>query len=360
MRTRPLCYHAAAMLRSAFSYDLPADLIAQTPLPQRSASRLLCLDGHSGAVADRTFTDLPRLLRAGDVLVLNNTRVMRARLRGVKETGGRIEAMSERILAPDRLLAQVRASKPLRPGMRLHVGRGTELEVIARVGEFYELRLMGDRNVIDMLEDEGELPLPPYIDRAASAADDSRYQTVFAREVGAVAAPTAGLHFDDALLTAIQQQGVGIAHVTLHVGAGTFQPVRSERLEDHRMHRERLRVSPEVCEQLCRARESGGRIIAVGTTAVRSLEAASQDGVLRPFEGETELFIRPGYRFAAVDALITNFHLPESTLLMLVCAFGGYTSVMAAYQHAIRKRYRFFSYGDAMFILPHPAALRAR
>jgi len=348
------------MLRSAFSYELPPDLIAQTPLPQRSASRLLCLDGRSGAVEDRTFTDLPRLLRAGDVLVLNDTRVMRARLRGVKETGGRIEVMSERILAPDRLLAQVRASKPLRPGMGLQVGQGTELKVLARSGEFYELQLTDGRSVVELLEAEGELPLPPYIDHPASDTDEARYQTVFAREMGAVAAPTAGLHFDAPMLTALQQQGVDIAYVTLHVGAGTFQPVRSERLEDHIMHRERVRVSAAVCEQLRRARETGGRIIAVGTTAVRSLEAASQDGRLHPFEGETDLFIRPGYRFASVDALITNFHLPESTLLMLVCAFGGYASVMAAYQHAIRQRYRFFSYGDAMFILPHPAVLRSR
>lgn len=347
------------MLRLAFSYDLPPDLIAQTPLPQRSASRLLCLDGQTGAVEDRAFTDLPGLLRAGDVLVLNDTRVMRARLRGVKETGGRVEVMSERILGPDRLLAQVRTSKPLRPGMRLQVGRGSELEVVGRCGEFYDLRLTDGRSVAEFLDAEGELPLPPYINRTVSDVDDARYQTVFAREIGAVAAPTAGLHFDAPMLAAIEQQGVDIAYVTLHVGAGTFQPVRSERLDDHRMHRERVRVSSAACEQLRRARDAGGRVIAVGTTAVRSLEAASQDGTLRPFDGETELFIRPGYRFASVDALITNFHLPESTLLMLVCAFGGYASVMTAYHHAIRQRYRFFSYGDAMFVLPHPAVLRS-
>lgn len=346
------------MLRSAFFYHLPPGLIAQAPLPERGASRLLCLDGGSGVVEDRRFADLPGLLRAGDVLVLNDTRVMRARLRGMKETGGRIEVMSERILGPDRLLAQVRASKPLRPGMRLCVGRGTELEVVNRTGEFYELRLLDGRDVAEFLDAEGELPLPPYIERAPSSADDGRYQTVFGREIGAVAAPTAGLHFDAAMLALLQSQGVQIAYITLHVGAGTFQPVRSERVEEHIMHRERVRVSDVVCEQVRRTRKAGGRVIAVGTTAVRSLEAASQDGSLRPFEGETDLFIRPGYRFASVDALITNFHLPESTLLMLVCAFGGHASVMAAYQHAIRQRYRFFSYGDAMFVLPDPVALR--
>lgn len=347
------------MLRSAFSYHLPPELIAQAPLPERGASRLLCLDGGSGAVVDRVFADLPTLLRTGDLLVLNDTRVMRARLHGTKATGGRIEVMSERILGRDRLLAQIRASKPLRSGMRLSVGRGSELEVVNRVGEFYDLRLVDGRDVAEFLDAEGELPLPPYIERVPSSADDGRYQTVFARETGAVAAPTAGLHFDAAMLALLESQGVQIAYITLHVGAGTFQPVRSERLEDHIMHRERVRVSAAVCEQVRRARDVGGRVIAVGTTVVRSLEAASQDGVLRPFEGETDLFIRPGYRFASVDAVITNFHLPESTLLMLVCAFGGHEAVMAAYQHAIKRRYRFFSYGDAMFVSPHPAALRA-
>lgn len=348
-----------AMLRSAFFYDLPPDLIAQEPLPNRGGSRLLCLDGASGSIQDRRFADLLDLLRAGDLLVLNDTRVMRARLRGVKQTGGRIEMMAERLLAPDRLLAQVRASKPPRPGMRLRVGRGSEFEVVSRQGEFYELRPVDGRDVAAILADEGELPLPPYIERAASGADEARYQTVFARELGAVAAPTAGLHFDASLLADLEAKGVSTAYVTLHVGAGTFQPLRSVRVEDHVMHRERVRVPSEVCDQVRAARARGGRVIAVGTTAVRSLEAASQQGVLQPFDGETDLFIYPGYRFRAVDAMITNFHLPESTLLILVCAFGGYTSVMAAYRHAMRNRYRFFSYGDAMFVLPHPAVLKA-
>jgi S-adenosylmethionine:tRNA ribosyltransferase-isomerase len=278
--------------------------------------------------------------------------VVPARLAGAKGSGGRIEVLVERVLAPDTALVQIRASKPLRPGGRLTVGGDAGAEVLRRVdGGLYELRFMDGRRVDEVMQSCGALPLPPYITRAETGADRERYQTVFARRDGAVAAPTAGLHFDAELLARLDAAGAERAHITLHVGAGTFQPVRYEELERHRMHTERAEVSATVCEQIRAARARGGRVIAVGTTVVRALEAASGDGDgPRPFDAETGIFITPGYRFRAVDALITNFHMPHSTLLMLVCAFGGHASVIAAYRHAVAARYRFFSYGDAMFI----------
>jgi S-adenosylmethionine:tRNA ribosyltransferase-isomerase len=338
------------MRRTDFSYLLPTELIAQYPLPERSGSRLLCVDGISGALVDRRFRQLPELLRAGDLLVFNDTRVIAARLLGVKESGGRVEVLIERVLGAHCVLAQVRASKSPKRGGRLLLEGRLEAEVVGRREELYELRFCDPRPVPEVLEEVGRVPLPPYIARAAEATDAQRYQTVYAARPGAVAAPTAGLHFDRPLLERLAAAGVESTYVTLHVGAGTFQPVRAERLEEHVMHGEHVEVGTGVCEQVRAARARGGRVVAVGTTAVRSLESAAQGGELAPFRGETRLFIHPGYRFRCVDALITNFHLPESTLLMLVCAFGGYGSVMAAYRHAVEQRYRFFSYGDAMFI----------
>ncbi len=337
------------MQRSDFSFDLPAGLIAQTPLPVRAASRLLHLDA-AGAIADRRFRDLPDLLRPGDLLVLNDTRVIPARLLGRKASGGRVEVLVERLLGAGRVLAQVRASKAPREGARLHLEGPIEAEVLGRDGEFFVLELRGDADALTLLERHGHMPLPPYIARPDGTADRERYQTVFAREPGAVAAPTAGLHFEAGLLEALAAAGVDIAYVTLHVGAGTFQPLRVERLEEHRMHAERVDVGAAACAKVAAARERGGRVVAVGTTVVRSLETAARCGPLQPFTGDTRLFITPGFGFRVVDALLTNFHLPESTLLMLVCAFGGYDAVMRAYRHAVEQRYRFFSYGDAMFV----------
>lgn len=337
------------MQRSDFSFDLPAGLIAQTPLPERAASRLLHLDA-AGAIADRRFRDLPDLLCPGDLLVLNDTRVIPARLLGRKASGGRVEVLVERLLGAGRVLAQVRASKTPREGARLHLEGPIEAEVLGRDGEFFVLELRGDADALTLLERHGHMPLPPYIARPDGTADRERYQTVFAREPGAVAAPTAGLHFEAGLLEALAAAGVDIAYVTLHVGAGTFQPLRVERLEEHRMHAERVDVGAAACAKVAAARERGGRVVAVGTTVVRSLETAARCGPLQPFAGDTRLFITPGFGFRVVDALLTNFHLPESTLLMLVCAFGGYDAVMRAYRHAVEQRYRFFSYGDAMFV----------
>ncbi|MFZ5620966.1 MAG: tRNA preQ1(34) S-adenosylmethionine ribosyltransferase-isomerase QueA [Pseudomonadota bacterium] len=337
------------MQRSDFSFDLPAELIAQVPLPERAASRLLHLDA-AGAIADRRFRDLADLLRPGDLLVLNDTRVIPARLLGRKASGGRVEVLVERLLGPHRVLAQVRASKTPRDGARLHLEGPIEAAVIGREEEFFVLELQGAADVLTLLERHGHMPLPPYISRPDGTADRERYQTVFAREPGAVAAPTAGLHFEADFLEALAAAGVDIAYVTLHVGAGTFQPLRVDRLEDHRMHAERVDVGAAACAKVAAARERGGRVVAVGTTVVRSLETAARSGRLEPFAGDTRLFITPGFEFRVVDALITNFHLPESTLLMLVCAFGGYEPVMRAYRHAVEQRYRFFSYGDAMFV----------
>jgi S-adenosylmethionine:tRNA ribosyltransferase-isomerase len=333
-----------------FDYPLPPELIAQAPLPERAASRLLVADG--ARLEDRRIAELPELLAAGDLLVMNDSRVLHARLFGRKlGSGGQAEVLVERVLDDNEVLAQVRVSKKLRPGGRLLLEDALEVEVVAREGEFYRLRFPGD--AVELIERHGRLPLPPYIDRAAGAPDEERYQTVFARHKGSVAAPTAGLHFDQALLAAIHAKGIRTAHVTLHVGAGTFQPVRVTHLSEHRMHKERFALPQATVDAIAAARQRGGRVVAVGTTSLRTLESAALRGELRAGEGETELFVTPGFRFRVVDLLLTNFHLPKSTLLMLVSAFGGLENIRAAYRHAIDQRYRFFSYGDAMLIHRH-------
>jgi len=338
------------MRRRDFYFELPEELIAQQPLPQRSASRLLALDGDSGRLWDLQFNDLPDLLRPGDLLVFNDTRVIPARLYGHKVSGGKIEILIERLLDEYRALAHVRASKSPRVGARLVLAGGVLVTVLGRQGDLFELGFAGTQPLLEILDRHGDVPLPPYIVRPADAGDADRYQTVYARRPGAVAAPTAGLHFDQPLLDRLAGVGVRQEFVTLHVGAGTFQPVRAERIREHRMHAELAEVNAHVCEQVRAARAQGGRIVAVGTTAVRSLETACRRGDIKPFQGETDLFIYPGYRFRCVDAMVTNFHLPESTLLMLVAAFAGYQPVMHAYRHAVARCYRFFSYGDAMFV----------
>ncbi len=340
------------MRRTDFHYDLPEDRIAQAPLQERSASRLLVLDGATGALADQRFRDLPGLLRAGDLLVLNDTRVIPARLLGRKPTGGAVEVLVERVLDERRLLAHLRASKSPAAGTLLELEEDLPLRVLGRAAELFELAYEGEGPVVEALERRGRTPLPPYIRRPAVPEDAERYQTVYARRAGAVAAPTAGLHFDAAVLGALAAKGVEVADITLHVGAGTFLPVRVDRLEEHRMHQEWVEVPAAVARAVQAARGRGGRVVAVGTTVVRALETASAAGEIRPFAGETDLFIYPGYRFRSVDALVTNFHLPESTLLMLVCAFAGTERVLAAYRHAVAAGYRFFSYGDAMFVTP--------
>lgn len=346
------------MRRRDFFYELPAELIARYPLPERAASRLLCLDGATGAVADRQFGDLPDLLNPGDLLVLNDTRVIPARLFGAKAaTGGAVEILVERIVSATEFTAHIRASKPLKPGATVMLEGGAEVAVIGRDGDLYRLRADA---VAALLEQSGHVPLPPYLDRADEALDRERYQTVYAREPGAVAAPTAGLHFDPPLLERLAVRGVERAFVTLHVGAGTFQPVRADDIREHRMHSEYAVIPESVCKAVAATRRRGGRVIAVGTTAVRSLETAARDGAPAPFAGDTALFIYPGYRFQAVDAMVTNFHLPESTLLMLVSAFAGRERTLAAYRHAVAERYRFFSYGDAMFVTPAPVQSGAR
>jgi S-adenosylmethionine:tRNA ribosyltransferase-isomerase len=334
------------MRRSDFAYELPHELIAQRPASARSASRLLHVDG--AALRDLVFADFPSLLRPGDLLVFNDTRVIPARVIGAKPSGGRVEILLERVLLDRRILAHVHSSKPLRAGASVQLPGGAEATFIARDADLFELELSTEP--LAYFERYGAMPLPPYIERDAELDDAARYQTVYAREPGAVAAPTAGLHFDESMLERCDALGVERAFVTLHVGAGTFQPVRVDELREHRMHAERVSVSPPVCDAIARTRARGGRVVAVGTTVVRSLEAAGQNDALEPFAGETRLFITPGYTFRVVDALLTNFHLPESTLLMLVCAFGGYDTVMEAYRHAVARRYRFFSYGDAMFL----------
>jgi S-adenosylmethionine:tRNA ribosyltransferase-isomerase len=346
------------MDRSEFHYDLPPELIAQAPLRERRLSRLLVLDGANGGLADRRFTHLPQLLAAGDLLVLNDTRVLPARLIGRKPTGGRVELLLERITSPRRALMQMRASHAPQAGAAIELPGGAQARVEGRRGQLFELAF--DRDVTALLEAHGEVPLPPYIERTAGAEDRERYQTVFARSAGAVAAPTAGLHFDREMLTTLDGAGVAHAFLTLHVGAGTFAPVRTDRIEDHELHAERLSVPPEVCDAVARCRARGGRVVAVGTTSVRALETAARDGALAPFDGESRLFIYPGYRFRVVDALVTNFHLPESSLLMLVAAFAGLEVTLAAYRHAVAQRYRFFSYGDAMFVTPNARALVPR
>ncbi len=335
------------VLINEFNYELPERLIAQHPKPERPASRLLHVGRHQ--LADQIFKDLPSLLCPGDLLVVNNTRVLKARLLGRKETGGRAELLLERMLDPFSALFQVRVSKPLKQGGSLIVGE-VRLTCAGRDGQFY--RLVGDTEIADVLEQYGTLPLPPYIDRQVETGDSERYQTVFSRAPGAVAAPTAGLHFDDGLLDQIRQQGVQVTEVTLHVGAGTFQPVRGD-LSAHVMHEEHYAISPETVGLIEATKARGGRIVAVGTTVIRALESAAlkaQGCLLQSGSGATRLFIRPGFRFQVVDCLVTNFHLPRSTLLMLVSAFAGHDRIMKAYAHAVAAEYRFFSYGDAMWL----------
>jgi S-adenosylmethionine:tRNA ribosyltransferase-isomerase len=332
---------------SDFDFDLPQELIAQTPLPERSASRLLQVKPDGGLV-DRAFGDIAGLLQSGDLLVFNDTRVLKARFFGVKETGGKVEVMVERVLDARNVHAQIRASKSPTPGMKIRLADAFDVIVGQRAGEFYELQFPGD--VFELIEAHGRLPLPPYIEHDADAYDETRYQTVYAKNPGAVAAPTAGLHFDEALLAKLKAKGVNFAYVTLHVGAGTFQPVRNENLAEHKMHSEWYTISQETVDAVKAAQAAGRDVIAVGTTSLRALESASQSGVLRAGSDDTQLFITPGYTFKTVTRLITNFHLPKSTLLMLVSALAGYDTIRAAYRHAIAQRYRFFSYGDAMFL----------
>lgn len=339
---------------SDFQFDLPDRLIARHPLAERRASRLLCLDGSSGDVVHRGFADLLGYLQPGDLIVFNNTRVIPARLFGHKETGGQLEVLVERVLDECRVMAHIRSSKSPKPGSRILLEGDAGATMVARHDALFELAF--DEPVLALLDRIGHMPLPPYIDRPDEHADRERYQTVYAARSGAVAAPTAGLHFDQAMLDALAGAGVATTEVTLHVGAGTFQPVRVEAIEDHHMHSEWLEVGQEVVDAVAACRTRGGRVIAVGTTSVRALESAARDGELKSFSGDTDIFIYPGRPFHVVDALVTNFHLPESTLLMLVAAFAGYQQTMAAYQAAIANDYRFFSYGDAMFITRNPVA----
>ena len=330
-----------------FDYLLPDELIAQAPLDRRTDSRLLQVQP---SLADLHFADLPSLLTPGDLLVFNDTRVMHARLFGTKDTGGQVEVMIERPLGSHEALAQIRASKSPKPGTRLHLEEALDVEVLGRAGEFFHLRFPDTDDLVALLERHGRLPLPPYIERAAGNTDESRYQTVYARNPGSVAAPTAGLHFDEALLARLASQGINSAFVTLNVGAGTFQPVRAHDLSEHRMHTEAYFVPEATVDAIATTRAAGRRVVCVGTTSMRALESAARSGPLQAGKAESDLFILPGYDFQVADALITNFHLPKSTLLMLVSAFSGMETIRRAYAHAIEQRYRFFSYGDAMFL----------
>ncbi|HET9031831.1 MAG TPA: tRNA preQ1(34) S-adenosylmethionine ribosyltransferase-isomerase QueA [Dokdonella sp.] len=340
------------MKKSDFHFDLPPELIAQQPLAERSASRLLVLDAERKSMTDRQFRELPDLLKAGDLLVYNDTRVLPARLFGRKQTGGAVEILIERVTGSHEATAQLGVSKKPKEGAAIELADGTIARVLGRDGEFFRLRFESADPLEKLLLKLGRMPLPPYIERTPDAADNERYQTVFAREPGAVAAPTAGLHFDVAMLDQLAARGIESGHITLHVGAGTFQPMRTEKIEEHTMHREWLNVGAELVDKIHHTRARGGRVIAVGTTVVRALESASRNGVLEPFAGETQIFIFPGYRFTSIDGLLTNFHLPESTLLMLVSALAGREFILDAYRHAVAQRYRFFSYGDAMLVWP--------
>ncbi|HIF9336503.1 TPA: tRNA preQ1(34) S-adenosylmethionine ribosyltransferase-isomerase QueA [Photobacterium damselae] len=342
---------------SDFDFDLPDELIARYPQPERTSSRLLQLDGNSGDIAHKTFKDVLDLVNPGDLMIFNNTRVIPARMFGRKASGGKLEVLVERMLDEKSILAHVRASKSPKPGTELLLGENDEYsaEMVARHDALFEIRFNSDKTVLEILDEVGHMPLPPYIDRPDEDADKERYQTVYNAKPGAVAAPTAGLHFDDALLAALKEKGVNFAFVTLHVGAGTFQPVRVDNIDDHHMHSEYVEVPEEVVTVINETKANGGRVVAVGTTSVRSLESAAQDAVkngteLKPFFGDTEIFIFPGYQFQLVDVLITNFHLPESTLIMLVSAFAGYEHTMNAYKDAVANQFRFFSYGDSMFV----------
>ena len=338
------------MKKSDFTYQLPEELIAQKPLPERHASRLLCVNKQTGQSADKQFTDFIDLIDERDLLVFNDTKVIPARLFGTKATGGKVEILIERILDDNHAIALVRASKTPKEGALIRLDKGYCCTVQGRADDMFRLEFKSDAHLPQILEQIGHIPLPPYINRVDDETDVSRYQSVFAKHAGAVAAPTASLHFDLAIMEKIKAKGVATAYVTLHVGSGTFQPVRVEDLSQHIMHKECYSVLPETVAAVQETRARGGRVIAIGTTAVRALESASQTGQLEPGFGDTDLFITPGYQFKSVDAMLTNFHLPESTLLMLVASFVGYQPMMSAYQHAINQSYRFFSYGDAMFL----------
>ena len=338
------------MKKSDFNYQLPEALIAQKPLAERDASRLLCMDRNVGLIVDRQFTDFIDLIDQRDLLIFNDTKVIPARLFGKKYSGGKVEILVERILDNHHAIAHVRSSKSAKPGTLIELDKGYCCEVLGRVDDLFQLEFKGDNSLLSILEQIGHIPLPPYITREDDESDLTRYQTVFAREAGAVAAPTAGLHFGLAMMEKLKAKGVQSAFVTLHVGSGTFQPVRVENLSEHLMHKEYFAVPTETVAAVQQARARGGRVIAIGTTAVRALESASTSGQLEAGFGDTDLFITPGYQFKSVDAMLTNFHLPESTLLMLVSAFAGYQPIMNAYSHAIDQSYRFFSYGDAMFL----------
>ena len=345
------------MKLSDFKYSLPPELIAQEALEERAASRLLQVDAQTNPVTidDKTFTDVLDLIHKDDLLVFNNTRVIPARLHGNKESGGKVEVMVERVLDDHRILAHVRANKSPKAGAKLLLEESLQAEVLGREDRLFEIRFLHDETVFELLEQYGHIPLPPYIEREDTEADKERYQTVFAKKLGAVAAPTAGLHFTDELLQSLKDKGVATAQVTLHVGAGTFLPVSVGNLDDHVMHAEWVEVDQQVCDEVEACKARGGKVIAVGTTSVRSLESAAKEtGTLQPFTADTKLFITPGYTFNVVDAMITNFHLSESTLLMLVSAFSGYENIMEAYKHAIAEKYRFFSYGDAMLLFRAP------
>jgi S-adenosylmethionine:tRNA ribosyltransferase-isomerase len=340
------------MRKQDFDYELPHELIAQAPLAERSASRLLVLDPAARSVSDSTMRALPDWLRAGDLLVFNDTRVWPARLLGLKTSGGAVELLLERLVAADRGWFHLGVSKKPRPGGRIIVAEDCQFEVLERDGPLFLLRSVDGADIPGLLARHGHIPLPPYIERSDDAGDVERYQTVFARDPGSAAAPTAGLHFDAGLMAALQQRGVGIDYVTLHVGAGTFQNLREDDLDQVVLHREWCRVSSQLVTRIAATKAAGGRVFAVGTTATRTLESAAREGALQAFEGDTQLFIRPGYEFRVIDGLITNFHLPQSSLLMLVCALAGTGFVLNAYRHAVAERYRFFSYGDACLICP--------
>ncbi len=339
------------MKKSDFNYHLPDSLIAQKPLTERTASRLLHLNRVSGTIKDSQFSDFLDLLNANDLVVFNDTKVIPARLYGHKVSGGKIEILIERIEGEHQALAHIKASKSPKPDSLINLDGGAVCRVIERENDLFRLQFETEQTLLDLLADIGHIPLPPYIERADDSDDLERYQTVFAKQAGAVAAPTAGLHFDQAALDKLDAKGIAKAFVTLHVGSGTFQPVRADDLADHVMHKEFYQVSQATVDAVQQARARGGRVVAIGTTAVRALESASRSGNLQAGFGDTDLFITPGYQFKSVDAMLTNFHLPESTLLMLISAFAGYDAVMQAYQHAIQQQYRFFSYGDAMVII---------
>lgn len=337
------------MKTSDFSFELPDELIARYPVAERSASRLLALDPDTGRLSDHIFRDIEGMLEEGDLLVFNNTRVIPARLFGEKLSGGRLEALVERVLDEHDVLAHLRSSRSPKPGQQIRLG-DVLVDVIGREGALFHLRFNDDRPVFDILESIGHMPLPPYMDRDDAEEDRDRYQTVYAEKPGAVAAPTAGLHFDEPLMERLRNKGVRFAFVTLHVGAGTFQPVKVDNVHEHVMHSEYIEVSQDVVDAVKATRATGKRVVAVGTTSVRSLESASQSGDIAAFAGDSQIFIYPGYEFRSVDAIVTNFHLPESTLIMLISAFAGREHTLQAYDHAVQNQYRFYSYGDAMFL----------